>query len=137
MTPNTYYSESVFRFWVIVAIGSRRYPRDPTLLNALSHPTIDLALKSVRARASPIQAIQGLLLLCTWPFPSNSLYKDFTYTFSGSLVHMALQAGLHMPGVDQDFSRTKVAQDLLESRKRANLWCCVVLVSQTYVLHVS
>ena len=76
--------------------------------------------------------IQGLLLLCTWRLPTNSMYKDMTYLMCGSAVHLATQIGLHISGVGQDFARAPVKKDQEQKVFRARLWLCCVIVSIRY-----
>jgi hypothetical protein len=127
--PNDYYEESPFLFWAIVVTGSRRYSDDPTILEKTSQYVVQLAFSSMALRTSPIPVIQGLLILCTWRLPTNSMYKDTTHLMCGSAVHLATQIGLHVAGVGQDFARTPLEKDQALKVHRARLWLCCVIVS--------
>jgi hypothetical protein len=74
-----------------------------------------------------IPNIKGLLLVLTWPWPKSSGSHDTTYAISGSVLHMALQIGLHIPTSSQDFSRVKVNLTETQIVRRAELWgYCIV-----------
>jgi transcriptional regulatory protein LEU3 len=127
--PNDYYELSPFLFWTIIVIGSRRYADDPNVLDKSSQLITPLAFSSMALRSSPMPVIQGLLLLCTWRLPTNSMYKDMTHLMCGSAVHLATQIGLHISGVGQDFARMPVKKDQEQKVFRARLWLCCVIVS--------
>lgn len=127
--PNDYYDRSPFLFWTIIVIGSRRYVDDPNVLDKSSQLITPLAFSSMALRSSPMPVIQGLLLLCTWRLPTNSMYKDMAHLMCGSAVHLATQIGLHIAGVGQDFARMPVKKDQEQKVFRARLWLCCVIVS--------
>ncbi|KAF1946022.1 C6 zinc finger domain-containing protein [Clathrospora elynae] len=127
--PNEYYENSPFLFWTIVVTGSRRYSEDPTILDRTSQYITQLAFCSMALRGSQIPVIQGLLILCTWRLPTNSMYKDMTHLMCGSAVHLATQIGLHIAGVGQDFARMPLEQDQTLKVHRTKLWLCCVIVS--------
>jgi transcriptional regulatory protein LEU3 len=127
--PNDYYEESPFLFWTIVVTGSRRYSDEPMILEKTSQPITQLAFSSMVLRTSQIAVIQGLLILCTWRLPTNSMYKDTAHLMCGSAVHLATQIGLHIAGVGQDFARAPVEKDQALKVHRARLWLCCVIVS--------
>lgn len=130
--PNDYFELSPFLFWTIIVIGSRRYTDDPNVLEKSSQLITPLAFSSMALRSSPMPVIQGLLLLCTWRLPTNSMYKDMTHLMCGSAVHLATQIGLHISGVGQDFARMPVKKDQEQKVFRARLWLCCVIVSIRY-----
>lgn len=127
--PNDYYELSPFLFWTIVVTGSRRYSEDPMVLEKSSQYITPLAFSSMALRSSQIPVIQGLLILCTWRLPTNSMYKDMTHLMCGSAVHLATQIGLHIAGVGQDFVRMPLKKDQDLKVSRAKLWLCCVIVS--------
>jgi transcriptional regulatory protein LEU3 len=126
--PNDYYDQSPFLFWAIVVTGSRRYS-DHEVLERTSQPITQLAFSSMALRTSQVPIIQGLLILCTWRLPTNSMYKDTTHLMCGSAVHLATQIGLHIAGVGQDFARMPLEKDQSLKVQRARLWLCCVIVS--------
>jgi transcriptional regulatory protein LEU3 len=127
--PNDYYEMSPFLFWSIIVTGSRRYPDDRTVLEKTSQRIIPLAFSSMARRSSQIPIIQGLLILCIWRIPTNSMYKDMTHLLCGTAVHLSTQIGLHVAGVGQDFARTALKTDQDQKVTRARLWLCCVIQS--------
>ncbi|KAE9961331.1 hypothetical protein BLS_002494 [Venturia inaequalis] len=128
LTPNDVYQRSPFLFWAIAGTASRNYDRDPTLLDCVGEKILNLALMTLRY--PNVYTIKGLLLVMTWPLPRAAGTTDVTYAISGSLLHMAIQIGLHIPTSSQDFSRVKVNLTEAEIRKRAELWGFCVLTYQ-------
>lgn len=129
-SPNTVYQQAPFLFWMIVAIGSRRYPRQPTLTQALAQPVTELALQSIIVRLKPIERLRGLLLLLTWPFPSGPFYRDPTFLLGGNILHMAMSCGLHAPTSSSDFSKAYLKLPEQELIRRAEMWAYVVITYQ-------
>lgn len=134
VTPNTFYQHAPFLFWVVVSIGSRRYSRQPTLIQALALPVIQLALQSIIVRAKPIERMKGLIILLNWPFPTGSFYHDPSFLLGGTLLHMAMQCGLHAPTFSQEFSKTNLKLPEQEPIRRAELWAYVVITYQRYAI---
>ena len=130
ISPNTFYQHAPFLFWVVVSIGSRRYTRHPTLTGALALPVTQLALRSIIVRTKPIENMKGLLLLLNWPFPTGPFYRDPSFLLSGSLLHMAMQCGLHAPTFSQDFSKSYQKVHEQEHIRRAEMWAYVVITYQ-------
>jgi transcriptional regulatory protein LEU3 len=130
MSPNAYHSLSPFLFWIIFWVGSRKYSGYRTITKYLAPRIISLAMLSLVSRATPIQVIQGLLLLCTWPVPVNTESKDVTHILSGAAMNLAMEIGLHTFGIGQDFARTRLAQDEKEKVFRARLWLHCLIVYQ-------
>jgi transcriptional regulatory protein LEU3 len=128
-TPNEYYELSPFLFWTIVVTGSRYYPEDPSILDRISQLITPFAFSSMALRSTPIPVIQGLLILCTWRLPTNSMYKDMTHMLCGAAVHLATQIGLHVDGVGQDFARMPLKKDQEHTMFRARIWMYCAIVS--------
>ncbi|KAF2659801.1 C6 zinc finger domain-containing protein [Lophiostoma macrostomum CBS 122681] len=129
LSPNEFYDTSPFLFWSIIVTGSRRYTEDPTILDKTSQLITPLAFSSMALRSTPIPVIQGLLILCTWRLPTNSMYKDMTHVLCGAAVHLATQIGLHVAGVGQDFARMPIKKDQDQAVFRAKLWMQCVIAS--------
>lgn len=111
-------------------MGARRYAKDPTLLTSMSSRVIAMALDALRHEAPAADNVRAFLLLLTWPYPTNSTLKDITYTICGSVMHMAVSLGLHMPISFQDFSRSVIKLSDNEIAKRAQLWAWCVITYQ-------
>lgn len=127
--PNDFYDQSPFLFWAIVLTGSRRYAEDRNVLERVSQAIVPLAFSSMARRSSPIPTIEGLLILCIWRIPTNSMYKDMAHLMCGTAVHLSTQIGLHIAGVGQDFVRMPVKSDQNDKIVRARLWLCCVIQS--------
>ena len=113
---------------MIVSVGSRRYTKDATLLLSLAPRVTQLALESLKEPRG--RTVQGLGLLATWPFPTDTSSKDMTFTISAALVHIAVRVGLHMPRSIQDFHRTKVELSERKMIMRSEAWIYCLLVYQ-------
>jgi hypothetical protein len=125
VSPNDLFERSQLLFWAIAAVATRTYYKDPTLLDSLGERVLNLGLLSLRSPSIP--NIKGLLLILTWPVSKTAGAQDTTYIISGSILHMAMQMGLHIPTSSQDFSRVKVNLTEKQIVKRAELWgYCVV-----------
>ena len=129
-TPNSAYATSPVLFWTIVAIGSRKYAEDPTLLGRLTPHVPHLALSSLTSYSNPLQLIQALVLLCNWPMPISTSYKDISHVLSGAAIHLAMQLGLHIFGVGQDFARVKLNPNKEIRALRAKLWLHCLMTCQ-------
>jgi transcriptional regulatory protein LEU3 len=127
--PNDYYELCPFLFWAIVVTGSRRYPDDRTVLEKASQHIIPLAFSTMARRSAQIPIIEGLLILCIWRIPTNSMYKDMAHLMCGAAVHLSTQIGLHISGVGQDFVRIPLKKDQDQEVIRARLWLCCVIQS--------
>jgi hypothetical protein len=124
-TPDEYFQRSQLLFWAIAGVACRNYAKDPTLLDSLGERVLNLSLLSLRTPS--VAVIKGLLLILTWPLPKNASSADATYAISGSVLHMAMQIGLHIPTSSQDFSRVKVNLTETQIVRRAELWgYCIV-----------
>jgi hypothetical protein len=129
--PNMYFQQSLVLFWSVVGNGSRSLP---TLLRSLGPLVMDLALTSSRNREDPTAVIKGLLLLCTWLFPTYSTHRDNTFALCGLLVNLALQAGLHLPFATHEFTRTQTFRPTkTKMQEIAAMRLHVVLTCQQYV----
>lgn len=134
VTPNTFYQHAPLLFWVIVSIGSRRYARQPTLTRALALPVTQLALQSIIVRSKLIERMKGLILLLNWPFPTGPFYRDPSFLLSGTLLHMAMQCGVHAPTFSQDFSKAYLKLPEQELVRRAEMWAYVVITYQRHTV---
>ncbi len=132
-TPDTIFEKSPLLFWTIVTVGSRKYTQDPTVFSQLRQRIFKLAFEGLKLRQSPIQIVQALVLLCAWPLPVDHLYQDKVHVLAGPCMQLALQIGLHVAGVGQDFARERVQAHAMEQAFRALLWRYCVIVCQRYV----
>ncbi|EAW14386.1 Zn(II)2Cys6 transcription factor [Aspergillus clavatus NRRL 1] len=129
-SPNAYCMQSPFLFWAVIGVACRAYPRNPTLLSALSRSILEMALLSATS-TSPWHTIQGLLLLLTWPFAKDRNRPDVTFSLCGMMVHIAMQNGLHIPMSSHEFSKVKIpAPSEADMIRRSELWAHCVIVYQ-------
>jgi hypothetical protein len=130
-SPNSYYSENRLLFWAIIGVASRTY-QDENLIGSLAPKIINLACISLQytAKQSTLPIIKAFVLLLTWPFPRGTHETETTFPFAGTLIHMALQIGLHIPAASQDFSRVKVKLTQEDITNRCELWAYCVLAYQ-------
>jgi transcriptional regulatory protein LEU3 len=134
LPPNECYRQSPFLFWTIIAIGSRKYIKDPTLILRVGPKVIELAQRAILTREDILTTIQALVCLCSWPMPFSTLNNDITPMLAGAMLQLAMSIGLHVYGVGQDFSRTKLQFDQWQQVQRARLWALCLTVSQKLVL---
>lgn len=116
-------------------IGSSRYSDDPTVYNQLSHRVVNIAFQSASQSQSPIQIVQALVVLCAWPPAVDHMFQDKVHKLAGLCMALALQIGLHVVGVGQDFARDQVQAHATEKDNRAVLWRCCVIVCQRSVIY--
>jgi hypothetical protein len=89
---------------------------------------MELAIFSVHASSPELQVVEGLLLLLTWSFPPTTACGENKFVLCGSLIHLAMRLGLHMPLSSQDFARTKLSLSNQDLERRSELWVhCVIL----------
>ncbi|EYE90290.1 Zn(II)2Cys6 transcription factor [Aspergillus ruber CBS 135680] len=130
-TPNAYYAQSSFLFWAIIGVACRTYPRNPTLVTALSRSVTNMVLLSASSTSAPWHTIQALFLVLTWPFPKDMTRPDLTFPMSGMLLHIAMQNGLHIPMSSHEFSNVKIpALSEVDMTRRSELWAHCVIVYQ-------
>jgi transcriptional regulatory protein LEU3 len=92
---------------------------------------MDLALPALYSILQPIPAIQAVLLLCSWPMPTSTLFTDPSHALAGAAMQLAIQNGLHILCREQDFARrpTKKEDDLgpspaqsIDPKSEIGLW---------------
>lgn len=135
--PLECYNRSPLLFWTIVAIGSRRYTKDPTLGILLAPKVTELVEKAILSTERSLLTIQAFLLLCAWPLTFDSLSHDYTPTVAGAVLSIAMTNGLHVYGVGQDFSQRKTPNDYERRQLRTKLWCICIATCQRWDVHFS
>ncbi|KAE8372812.1 C6 zinc finger domain protein [Aspergillus bertholletiae] len=130
-TPNTYYVQCPFLFWAVIGVACRTYPKNPTLLTALARSITEMALLSLASTSAPWHIIQALLLFLTWPMPKDNTRPELTFPLSGSMLHIAMQNGLHIPMSSHEFTKKRIpAPSEAELGRRSELWARCVIVYQ-------
>ena len=116
ITPNKRFQQSPFLFWTIVCTGSRRYAANPRIYTQLSKRMIGFVLSSLISSARPIPAIQAVILLCSWPVPTTSIFHDPAHALAGAALNLATQNGLHVLCREVEFSKRprKQGQEILQ-----------------------
>jgi hypothetical protein len=135
MSPDEYYETCPFLFWVVIAVGSRRYNEDMSVLSGLTVSVPKLLWERIADHPLPYTVVQALLIFCMWPFPSTHMWSDASVTFSNIALNAAFHMGLHRPDHAGEFTRYPRSskpfylnsRDPLERRKT---WACVNIVSQ-------
>jgi hypothetical protein len=122
--------QSPLLFWTMVAVGSRTYSKDPTMLALLGPKVIALVEQAILQRENAISKLQAFLILCVWPMPVDSMHKDISPILVGAMVNLAQSIGLHVPGVGEDFLRTTVPSCHNDTLFRAKLWISIVITAQ-------
>lgn len=115
--------------------GSRRYSADSTLVDRLPSSMITIARANLFDPAADriVWTILAALILCLWPLPMTSMWKDPCLSFSGAAIQLALQSGLHHVSSPQDYARTPLKLDDNARLFRARLWAYCSIVFQRYV----
>jgi Fungal specific transcription factor domain len=124
-----YLAHSPLLFWTIIITGSRRYSLDPTLLEVLAPKVANLAALAIFRISEYIPTISALLILCAWPLPMENASDDPSPVYSGVIMQLALQNGLHMRSARQDFSQNHLSSDTTTQeifRIRLWGWCKVI-----------
>jgi hypothetical protein len=130
--PDSYYQLSPLLFWAIIAVASRRYASDLTLLPSLAISVPRLLWSTLQSMPPNYHDIKALCILCAWPFPKSNSSHDPTFMLTGTLMHLAMAVGLHMPDYSQDFSRTDMKLDQADLRDRYATWAACNIVTQRY-----
>ncbi|KIW00368.1 uncharacterized protein PV09_08080 [Verruconis gallopava] len=107
--PDAVHQSSEFLYWTIVHVGARR-SKDPTIVESLTRPLLDLAQRSLLCPEQAVTSIRAVIALCLWPIPINSTFKDPTHAFCGAALQLAIQKGLPFASRKQDFARFPVEQ---------------------------
>lgn len=131
--PDYYYRCSHLLFWAIIAVASRRYNEDLSLLTSLSRSVPRLLWSVLQPVPHSYHDVKALCLLCTWPFPLSSSSRDPTLMLSGTMINLCLHFGLHRPNHAQDFSKFKVALPFEDLQDRMATWNACKIVAQRFV----
>ncbi|KAF1990437.1 hypothetical protein K402DRAFT_370443, partial [Aulographum hederae CBS 113979] len=126
-----YFELSPLLFWTVVVIGARYFGKDPDLLSKLTSPYTTLVWSVMSKVPQDYRVVQALCLLCTWPLPTSSTSTDATFMFSGLMMKIAMQIGLHRPSHAQDFSRSHIQLRDEDIKDRLRTWTACNIVAQT------
>lgn len=119
-------------YWTVACIGSRKYSKNPTLLSILA-PRVASEIQEA-ALAPEISNVQAFLFLVVWPLPIDTMGKETSSMLTALLLQAAINKGLHIRGIGQDFSRQTLTPNADLEVGRAKLWVVCVNAALKYVL---
>lgn len=131
MPPADYFKLSQFLFWAILSVASRRYTADLSLLTSFSSSVTKLLWSVLQSLTRNHHDIKAICLLSFWPFPISSSSQDPTFVVGGTMMHLALRMGLHLPRQAQDFSQCEVILSNEEIHDRMKTWIVCNIVYET------
>jgi hypothetical protein len=126
-----YYQQHPLLFWTVIAVASRRYTADPSLLTSLSGPITRLLWTTVGEVPNNHYVVKALCILCVWPLPTSTTSTDPTHILSGVMMKTATGIGLHRPNHTQDFSRVSVDLNREQLHDRVTTWAVCNIVAQS------
>ncbi|KAK4501514.1 hypothetical protein PRZ48_007323 [Zasmidium cellare] len=128
-SPDHTYAQSPLLFWAIIAVASRHDSLNSTLQVTLAPAVTELLWTTFSRPPYSVADIQGMLLLCLWPFPAPSLSSDSRFPLVAATRSAAMQIGLHSLDHLRDFSHLKLGARNIDRLKAAKTWAaCVVAV---------
>lgn len=130
ISPQACYECSEILFWSIISVASRRMGSRPTLLPKLARSVTDLLWKTLRSIPYSLAAVQSMVLLCTWPFPTSSSTADPTFMLAGTMLQIATQMGLHRALDAQDFAKVPKRLGISEYTEWMRTWEACNVVAQ-------
>ncbi|KAK4194020.1 hypothetical protein QBC40DRAFT_291514 [Triangularia verruculosa] len=130
-TPDQYYQQHPLLYWSIVAVASRRFLPDPTILTKLSGPLTRYLWTTIGEVPQSYYVVKALCLLCTWPLPTSTTSSDPTHILCGVLMKIATGIGLHRPNHINDFSRVAIELNNDGLHDRIKTWAVCNIVAQT------
>jgi hypothetical protein len=130
-SPDQYFNQHPLLFWAIIAVASRRYRPDTSLLTKLSRPLSNLLWNTIGEVPSNYYVVKALCLLCTWPLPTSTTTSDPTHILCGVMMKLATMIGLHRPSNTQDFSRVSIDLNQEQLHDRVTTWAVCNLVAQS------
>ena len=113
-------------------MAARRFGEEPTLLASLAVSVNKLAWAEIQNPPHSINTIKALLLLITWPLPTESEATDTTSILIGIAMQAARNLGLHRPKDQQDFLRTKIRPTHQDLQEMIKVWSACNILSQRY-----
>ena len=103
------------------------------MIEAIGPLINNLAFASISSMSAPLRTLESLLILCTWAAPCRSSTENVTYVICGAAVNLAMQLGLHIPGIGQDFARDLIPSCQEQVFLRNRLWSFIGIVSPLLV----
>ncbi|EXK88170.1 hypothetical protein FOQG_08555 [Fusarium oxysporum f. sp. raphani 54005] len=124
----SYLKESSLLFWTIIATGSRHLEHATKLHRIAVQHIRGGTFQPLLHITNPITIIKISLILCIWPLPVDTMWKDPSHVYTGTAHSLAVQNRLFVNGHEQDFARTHTSLSKEIRDIRAHLWlnCCLV-----------
>lgn len=98
------YSQSETLFWTVIITAASA--SDPELYMRLAEPLKQLVIDVCWLHtARSTYVVQALLVLATWPLPSEKVLDDMSFRFTTLARSLALQLGMHRGKYIYEFSR--------------------------------
>ncbi|KIX07614.1 uncharacterized protein Z518_02267 [Rhinocladiella mackenziei CBS 650.93] len=132
LSPDPVFDRCPLLFWAICAAAASDHPI------LLLQPEISSLVATIIATPPrSVEIVQGLLILCMWPFPYSNTTEDPSLIYSGMATQAALQMGLHRPNFGNEFSSKKDPSVEREEVKRSTwLACYIVAQLQSFRLGI-
>lgn len=128
-----YHTQSPFLFWTMVCTGARRF-NDTEYFQQTASKVQELVAASILQIQDPIPTIQAILILCLWPLPVDTMWRDPSHTMAGAAMQLAIQNGLHKFRHEQDFRMSQIKRkDRNTKLFRIYLWLNCVIQFQRFV----
>ncbi|CEF87405.1 unnamed protein product [Fusarium graminearum] len=126
--PEPYFKESPLLFWTIIATGARHLEHANKVYRLAAQEIRGGIFQPLLHIRDPIPIIKASLILCLWPLPVDTMWKDPSHVYAGTAHSLAIQNGLFVQGHEQDFARTHtwLSKDMRDSRVHIWLNCCLV-----------
>lgn len=120
-----------------MAITTQRpvLPRHKPVSEALREPFLCFFKNEILEAPLPLQTIQAIAYLTTFPYPIRVQNKDPSWLYSGIAVNGAMYMGLHR--ARQAPSLQSIGVHAGSPRARAHTWLGCFLSSTAYVNHNS
>ncbi|KAI1343534.1 hypothetical protein F5Y15DRAFT_405904 [Xylariaceae sp. FL0016] len=125
ISAETIYHSSNFLFWSIISVvaSNTTIPSSPSLFERIKTPFQDMVSKETLRAPLPLETIQALLILCTWPLPVQAQHDDPGWICCGIAVNSALYLGLHRPNAAPSRRAIDVQHGTPQSRAMTWLGC--------------
>lgn len=126
-----YHQRSPLLFWAMICTGARHF-LDPGFYQSASSKVRSLVGSNLLQVQDPIPTIQAILVLCLWPLPVDTMWKDPSHALAGLATQLAIQNGLHDSRHEQDFRRFQIDSNETIRVFRTRLWLYCVIIFQRY-----
>lgn len=125
------YRSSPLLFWTIVITVVSHCPESFShdMLADIQKPYMELLRTEILSAPLPLQHIQALLYLCTWPLPVEHQPDDPSWLYCGIAINAALYMGLNRVGLPPSLRSVGVLSGTSQARAKTWLGCFHVSTS--------